>query len=200
MKKKIILVIAMCIFVVSANAQKIGIKAGVSIADASIKAVTNFNPESIVGIHAGVIVESKSLLNMLYLNSGLMYTQKGFSLDTGIESLEGDTKINYIGVPLNVGVKFGVGPLKLFAQAGPYVDFAVNGKTKLGDVSTDMDFGKDKWSRLDIGASLSAGVEVSIVQISLNYNFGLSDISNFDSTIKTDIKNGVFGISAAVLF
>ena len=203
MNKKVIVIGLMMLLLASANAQRIGGKVGISLSNAT-SSISNIEslPENVIGMHAGLIGEVK-LFSGFYLNSGILLSQKGFCADSITPSLSsGHVQVNYLEAPLNLAVKFNMGVMKLFVQAGPYLDYGFNAShifedTSLGKIKIEFDDDVYHINRIDYGAGFGAGIEVSILQIAVNYSIGLTDIS---STDEIEIKNGVFGISAAMLF
>ena len=192
------------VLVVNMEAQRIGVKGGISLSNAN--AVVSGDAkvsDNIIGMQVGIIGEAK-LFPAIHVNSGLLFTQKGFSNDvyTAQTFDPGHIQVNYLEVPLNLAVKIGIGSLKVFVQAGPYVDYGINAKHIFDDSSIEpikVSFDDDVYQvkRLDYGASIGAGVEISVLQIGANYSFGMDDISNAEDI---EITNGVFGVWAAMLF
>lgn len=203
MKKNVWVFGLMLLLTVSANAQRIGGKVGISLSNTT-PSISNIEslPENVIGMHAGLIGEVK-LFSGLYLNSGILFSQKGFCTDSITPSLSsGHVQVNYLEAPLNLALKFNMGVIKIFVQAGPYLDYGLNAthifeNTSLGKTKIEFEDEVFHINRIDYGAGFGAGIEVSILQIAINYSLGLTDIS---STDEIEIKNGVFGISAAMLF
>jgi len=190
--KKVLLAVIVAVFAISANAQvKFGVKAGVNFANMKI---TDESFDSRTGFHVGVISDI-SLLGKLAIQPGVLFSQKGTKTDGAKMNL------NYIDVPVNLMYKFGVGPIKIFVAAGPNFGYGIGGKLKIdGQDDEDVKFGSgddDTYKALDLGLNLGAGVQISSIQVGLQYTFGLSNISNAD---EGTIKNKVFGISVAYLF
>lgn len=194
MKRRLSLVVIFCTLVLAANAQGIGVKGGLSLAKSSVT-VGDYKPdmEDIIGFHAGLVGEIP-LFGHFYLNTGLLYSQKGCEGYFGDSSTTDKLALNYLEIPVNLAYKIGVGPLAIFAQAGAYADYAISGK--LSDVKIDFD--EMQLDQFDYGVNVGAGVEVSIIQVSANYSFGLNNINEL--TDEMTIKNGVFSISAALIF
>lgn len=106
-----------------------------------------------VGLHAGVIMEY-NLPRNFYLESGLVFTQKGYKHYSeeegtytiegiqGLEILEGETldtkttirakaRKNMLELPLHVGYKYTANKnLKIFASLGGYLGYGLSGKLK----------------------------------------------------------------------
>jgi len=203
MKQKLLIIGALMLLVANVEAQRIGIKGGISLSSPeAIASGVDQVKDNIIGMQAGIVGEAK-LFPAIHVNSGLLFTQKGFSNGVyGTQFAPGYVQVNYLEVPLNLVVKIGIGSLKVFAQAGPYVDYGINAKQIFDDSSMEsvkVTFNDATYQvkRLDYGASVGAGVEISVLQIGANYSFGMEDISN---AADIEITNGVFGVWVAMLF
>ena len=194
MKTKLFYAIVLLMVTQIANGQTFGIKGGVNIANMTISASgMSVSPSSITGIHLGLVADFK-LQESLYFNAGLLYSLKG-------ASAAGDKEIlNYLVIPLNVACKFPMSSKsKFFIEAGPYLGYALSGKDKSGDETTDITFGSGGMKRLDYGLGFGAGMEFGSIVASLNYELGLANLID-DSTTDTKLKNKVFQISLAYMF
>ncbi len=116
MKQKLLIIGALLLLVANVEAQRIGIKGGISLSNADVT-VLNIEraSDNIIGMQVGVVGEAK-LFPAIYVNSGLLFTQKGFSNNINVSVASGHIRINYLEVPLNLAFKVGAGPLTLFAQ------------------------------------------------------------------------------------
>ncbi|MBL0190321.1 MAG: outer membrane beta-barrel protein [Saprospiraceae bacterium] len=65
----------------------------------------------------------------LFFEPALLFTTKGYKIDNAL--IKGSGNINILELPLNLLYKFDVSSVKLFALAGPYVGFALSGKSKI---------------------------------------------------------------------
>ncbi len=95
----------------------------------------------------------------------------------------------YIQIPLHIGYRIPLTPgKKLTIQAGPYAAYGVAGKTRLaadilyGDYIDDTPmeektFGERGLQKLDYGAGAGIGLDLGETIISLNYEWGLRNIS-----------------------
>src|SRR5690606_14253847 len=82
----------------------------------------------------------------LYLKPGLYYHMLGDKLE--VANVTSTTSMHYLRVPVNLGYNFRISENAgaLFAEAGPYIGYALAGKTKVeglptGDVENDIEFG-----------------------------------------------------------
>ena len=198
MKTKLILVIVLALFVRVTDAQTFGIKGGVNIANMTISAMgMGVSQKPLIGIHVGPVMDFQLKGNLCF-NTGLLYSMKGFKVDTGGST--GSETLNYLVVPLNLAYKFPIkDKSKFFIQAGPYLGYALSGKDKADGQSTDIVFGSGGMKRFDIGVGFGAGVEFGSVVTSVNYELGLQSlIDEYDVGAKA--KNKVFQISIAYMF
>ena len=197
MKQKLIFICILSFALLNANAQRFGIKAGLSMANAKYEYTeTSISTENLIGFQAGLIGELP-ISDALYLNAGALFSQKGTKLS--LLGMEVKFPVNYVEVPLNLAYKYDLGPLKLFAQAGPYLGYGLSAKMTGSGIDETINFGTepDQMKRLDYGANFGAGIEIGPVQIGANYGLGLANISNDpDETM----KNGVLSFTVALLF
>lgn len=195
MKTKILLALVFAFCVQFLNAQTIGIKGGFNFANINVSN-NDKTPKSIVGLHLGPVADIEIQEN-LYFNTGLLYSLKGYKMEYG-EGKATD-KLNYLEIPLNIAYKFPINETyKVIAQAGPYVAYAISGKTRSGSGSRKIEFGEYGWKRLDFGIGAGAGVESGPFLASLSYQLGLRAIVINDEEVK--LKNRVFQISLAYMF
>jgi hypothetical protein len=197
MKQKLILICILSFALLNANAQRFGIKAGVALANARYEYTeTSISTSNLIGFQAGLIGEIP-ISDAIYLNSGALFSQKGTKFS--ILGMEIKFPVNYLEIPLNLAYKYDLGPLKLFAQAGPYLGVGLSAKYTSGSDEEKIDFGSetDQMKRLDYGANFGGGIEIGAVQIGVNYGLGLANISNDpDETM----KNGVLSFTVGLLF
>ncbi len=201
MKTKLFLSLVFLLLVQLVNAQTFGVKGGVNFANVTISSSgMEVSPKSIVGIHLGPVVEFE-LQESLYLNTGLLYSLKGYKVDMeDFEELDGEAKetFNILEIPINLAYKFALSETSNFAiQAGPYLGYALSGKSKWGDESEDIDFGEDGYKRMDFGIGFGPALEFGPVVASLNYQIGLANMADDD---EVKVKNKVFQISVAYMF
>ena len=183
---------------------RFGAKTGLNFSNMSAKSDLG-NADEIyktkIGFHIGVTAEVPLSAN-LYFEPALLFSTKGFKIDETLA--KGSTNLNYLELPLNLLYKFDVGSLKLFALAGPYVGFAMSGKTKadgIDDITLKIGTNKEEDSikPLDFGANFGAGVEISNITVGLQYGLGLANIAtNTDGGLS--VKNKVFGVSVGYKF
>ncbi|WP_456458534.1 porin family protein [Reichenbachiella sp.] len=202
-----------CFFYVDSNAQTLGIRAGLNMANMSEKYDDLEDKETDVnlGYHLGVTFELP-INSFLYFESGILLSNKGHKYS--IPSIAGEQKnqvsLYYLDIPASIKLKQNVGKkLKVFESIGPYVGFGVFGKIKreeadgssLEDVEIEwgeVNNGGASYSRTDFGLTFGGGLEYNSLLIGFSYDLGLSNMDPFDSWITK--KNRVLKISVGYRF
>lgn len=206
---------AVAVMAVAANAQmRFGVKAGLNFSNVSMK----LGGEKVddlkmrFGGQFGVLAQFELTENVA-LQPEVMYSTMGTkSEEFGVTTT---TKLNYLQIPINVMYKFGSGSAKPYITAGPYLGYAINGKTEfdydLGDINfkqisipvneVDIEFGDEEgqMKRLDFGIGIGAGIELKHFQFGVNYSLGLANIMGAGDS-DNSAKNRLFSVSAAFLF
>lgn len=202
MKKLLITITVFCFSIVILQAQ-FSARAGLNIGkdEFSINE-TSLATDPLYGFNAGFEGNFK-IVGPLYVNTALLYTQKG----TAFEFIyKGTMTIEYIEIPLNMKVKFDVGPINLFAQAGVYGAYSIGNKLSydeegIDDYSFDYGTDKDEIDRMDYGFDVGVGAGFSKISLLFSYEEGFGDIYNAGETILTTaITNKVFSVSATFQF
>ncbi|MFA5417468.1 MAG: outer membrane beta-barrel protein [Bacteroidales bacterium] len=195
------------------NAQvKGGFKLGVDFSklnldfDDGSSASDEFDIKRLTSPRLGFILEVP-VNDYLFVQTGVFAAAKGYVVneeDAGVKS----KTIQILGtmdIPINVGYKYKLDNLSLFAMAGPVISYNVYATTatKVGskwDNNNDLKIGTsefDFFKPLNIGVDIEAGVELSRFQFSVYYVQGLSNISSQDGG---NFKTNVFGLAAAIKF
>jgi hypothetical protein len=213
MKNLTILIAVFCLFIGTTNAQKFGLKVGANVSsfDASDPEVS---VDALTGFHIGPVLDI-DLIGPLGLNTGVLYSQKGYKAKVTFEflgetiTMEENAKLNYIDIPVNLSLGFGLSEAaKIFVQAGPNFGIGLNGKaiTKVMGMGEeeedeeDIEFGseEEQIKKLNTSIGIGAGVKISKIVLGVNYNIGLSNLSNYGDG--DEIKNNVFQGSVAFMF
>lgn len=196
MNKKLLLILSLIAFSFASKAQtRLGFKGGVNFANVTISSSGfSISPGSITSFHVGGVLESR-LSDRIVVQPNLLFSQKGYSAEvSGFSSTK--ATLNYLELPVNFLYEasdyFTIG-------GGPYLGYALSGKSVSNGVSTDVEFGDGgQMKRADFGLNLTAGYEIlDGLIISANYSFGLANISN---EANSTAKNKVIGISITKLF
>lgn len=191
------LVLMLVAFVAQAQAQlKYGVKAGLNINNiAQNYAESDFETETKarLGFHIGATVDY-NLSDILSLQSGLLLSSKGYSIDIEEEygdGAEGYERIilNYLEIPINFAYK--TGDFQIFA--GPYLAFGIGGKYKYDDGTDsgdskmkpvfgeigegDLEDDENPYSALDLGFNLGVGYQVGPMLINAGYSLGFANLN-----------------------
>jgi hypothetical protein len=189
--KKLLVASLVVLFAISANAQfKLGIKGGLNVANMK---VTGEDSKSLMGFHGGLIADLS--LGPIAVQPGVLFSQKGAKSSVSDDK----STLNYIDIPINVMYKIGLPGVKVLLLAGPTISYALNGKNTIGGTSSDIEFGsgEGQLKKTDMGLNIGAGIQVLKLQGTINYTFGLTNLSNTEGET---IKNNVFSVSVAFLF
>ena len=188
---KILLVITLVLSATYTQAQtRFGIKGGLNFSTFAVSAGSGtITPDSKTGINFGIISEIP-LATDFYLQPGLLFSTKG-SKSAG-ETLS----TNNLEIPINALYKLNAGSVKVLGFAGPYIGYAVSGKSGSDKITFSGD--NKMMNALDLGFNFGAGVEISNFQITAQYGLGLTNILANSGDLK--MKNKVFGVSVAYFF
>jgi OOP family OmpA-OmpF porin len=168
------------------------------------------------GVHFGFIADMRfSATSKLYFQPGVLFYNKGRkyadSVNNGLEMVYQARKqfINYVDIPLNLVLKFGLGKKsKFIIGAGPYVSFFYSGK-ETNEVfasggytleeNEDPPVGNEpgQYRVINFGANALAGFEFGRVFLTANYGRGLNDFyesKDYDGSFKHQVIGGTLGI------
>jgi len=169
----------------SAEARRFGIKGGMNLNS------TDFKSAAATGYEAGISWQFDLPL-WFSLQPDLLYSVVG----TNVGELQEHVGMGYVKIPVNVqwGPRFFNKNIRVFAQASPFVGYAV---------SQDMGLEWGDLNRFNYGAGLGVGVQVWCLQVIAQYNWNLGSLNNFkNTTIKDFDKSKVNGatLGVALLF
>ena len=219
MKKVTTLVLVVLLFAGVANAQlRFGFKGGLNVSSLSSTSSVIDQVKAASGYQAGVLMQLK--LGGFAIQPELLYSVRSSDMQISadepklrdyigsVASL--DYKTQNIVIPVNIQLGSEIGPLRVFALAGPYVSFqlggALNGDVKLyNTVDENLKFNKMDW-----GLGFGLGAELFGLQLSAKYDFGMIPAGKefiLNSSQNTpnlnpfnDVKNRNINISLAYLF
>ena len=194
MKKTILLgLITSCALSFSAHAQdlKLGVKAGFNVATLKTDK-TIFENSNSVGYLAGIWGRIGG--NSFHIQPEAYFTSKSATIhpesgEAGGDLISGDLKFTNIDVPILLGTKFPVGPVKMKLQAGPLISFVVDENNSYrdnvtGTVNEGLRNYKDNFSSLVIGT----GIDFSKLIVDLRYEYGLGNISRNETAGKQTLN------------
>jgi hypothetical protein len=208
--KRILMLVSSIALLVGANAQSnatsFGFKAGVNFQNLTGKDVNGDKLDNNlkVGLNLGLNAQIP-IATDFYIQPGVEFNQKG-ATDGGTK-----TNLSYIDIPVSLVYKPALGTGRLILGFGPYIGFGIGGKIKYengdetdvkfkNDVTiSDFNTGNAYFRRMDAGANLFAGYEMSNkISLQLNTQLGLAKINPNISDIpndKSSVKNTGFGFS-----
>ena len=195
-----------------ADAKRFGIKAGVNVTDLNVE-----NVESVgaLGYQAGISWQFDLPLGFA-IQPDILYHVKA----TKFDQVESQLGFGYVEVPVNIqwGLRLADRKVRIFAQASPFVGYAVAQTGDFDSVFDQMGVDKelldkvgvntdniDKWAnvnRFSYGAGLGAGVQFGFLQLTAqyNWNFGNSlEGKEFDALFNKSNFGG-YTVSLAFMF
>ena len=188
----------------------VGIRAGFNLTNMSSKYDgMKQSAKYLPGFQVGIIGAFATTENFA-IQPGVLFATQGARFDYSYEegeSMKGATNLSYIQIPINFQYIIGLEGMKLLLQAGPYIGYAVSGKSKsesTWDGKTEkfeqkIEFGSDgdKVRPFDFGIGLGVGLNFNNIQIGLGYNLGLANLTNYD---KASTKNNGFALTLTYMF
>ena len=210
--KTSIVVMLLSLLTIPVSSQvKFGIKGDVSLnnTDFSISEINEtFNIENMTSYSIGPSIEAMFLplgFADFGIEAALLYNDNRMTItpppgqDTGFNT---DVSSRYLNLPVNVKLKFGMGmlPLRLFATAGPWAGYLIDGdEFDINGVASDI-----KSKEFQAGANLGFGIELfKMIQVGLNYSVKLTDNYSIDEPNWNDPLNGnndTWSITGAIYF
>ena len=195
-------------FAQTADAGRFGVKAGVNVTSLDF----NAGLPPALGYAAGLTWQWNLPLGFA-IQPDLLYHVKASRLsDITTESFG----LGYVELPINLqwGLRFADKNVRLFAQASPFIGYAV---TQTGNVdplrtgNTVVDgalqkSGADKWTninRFSCGAGLGLGVQLWAFQLTAQYNWNFGKLANAKNVSISDFNESNFSgytISLALMF
>ena len=165
------------------------------------------------GFQIGVTGEY-ALTDVLSVQSGLLIATQGYRFkytdddeDLGYSEEKVRLNITYLQIPIHALYQMDLGDMKLVLQAGPYLGYALGGKTKYEGTyggrtekhTSDVEFGSEvgKMKRFELGLGLGAALQFDKLRAGIGYQFGLTNLSNFE---KTSQKNNGLTLSLTYMF
>ena len=225
---KNILFLLLVTFALGANAQSfnVGISGGLneSAIHATQSSGTDFS--TLTGFNAGAFVDFNR--QHLTIESGLYYTTKGYNITSDAGSSSPDildipvyatdkVVLSYLEVPLNLLYNFNLPVGKLCIGGGPYLDYAVSGRSTGANVQTTASAtpytnfssgtpafgsGDNEFKRAYSGIDAQTGIRLKN-GLSLNFKFeyALENIINLPQGANNEtFKNYGYSVSVGYAF
>ena len=194
--KKLVLSLGLLAGVASAaNAQEVrfGVKAGVSLS--SVTGDNTKEAKNLVGANAGIMADV-SFSDLISFHPELLYSQKGFKLESG--SATAQSRLSYLDLPLLLRVKAD----GLFFEAGPQVGFLVAEKDEINvpGLGSSTSTSTDGTRKVDFGYIAGIGYQLPQgLEFGIRYNGGITDV-NDPSTDGNKQRNSAFQFQVGYLF
>lgn len=171
-----------------------GVRASVGLNNPEFKTLDEtFNVENMTSYSIGPSIEAMFLplgVANFGIDAALLYNDNRMTISnlTG-EGGDRDVSNRYLNLPVNAKLKMGLGllPLRLFATAGPWAGYLIDGdKIDIQGLTDDV-----KAKEFQAGANLGIGLELlSFLQVGLNYSVKLTDNYSVDVPNWHDPLNG----------
>jgi len=163
---------------------------------------------------------SHDINSNLALQSELLYKHTGFKISEGTSiNIAGfevpvgatiKTSINYLELPILLKYKMNIGSIGGYIQAGPSLNYAMNGKIRTVansiidfNINTiDLNLAGDAYNRFGIGANIGAGLEFptsanSFISTEVRYSRDMNSQVEVP-VIKAGVRNSGFSIAIGV--
>ena len=171
--------------------KEFSIHIGFNTSDVSVDNDFNLDTEQLTGLYAGARVDLY-WSNRWSFMTGLYYDQRGYESPGFGGPVE--LRTNYLYVPVNINWHFGKNR-RWNLNFGPSFSLLLSADNNGEDV-------KDDFASTDIGFDLGIGHKIPVgnnyIQLSLNGNGGITDIS--DGNAFTDIRNSRSNFAIGFIF
>lgn len=178
----------------------IGVRVGPSFSNICGKGTDDASTR--IGLNIGAVIGFPlSDSTPLFLESGLMYAEKGYKVTKGEADLKGS--LCYLELPLvfkymyEIDDKFAIQPF-----FGGYFSYGLGGKTKdFNNKKSDDSFGHSTeflgFRRFDAGFRFGAGAQYDLFYMEIGYDLGLANVGHdsYDS-----VRNGALVVNFGVNF
>jgi len=183
---------------------KIGLTGGATFANVTAKLQgLSVSPKMRTGFTAGLFADCTLSSNFSF-QPALNFVQKGYKSND--ETMTDKVSYSYLEIPLN----FVYNNKGFFIGAGPSISSGLSGKEKFvdkedpsgsGDTKIKFGSGDDEVKRFELGANVLAGYKFAGgFMVSANYNLGLNNIQNGNTSDVGTIKNKYFAVKIGYIF
>lgn len=198
MKKFILMAAAVLMTATAASAQlRMGVKAGVNVANMSNTKIGTATTKSRVGFTAGVFGEY-ALCDRFALSADVLYSPQGFIHKLKEGKGKSVNKYDYLNVPILANYYIVDG---LAVKAGLQPGILLSAKTKIsgrdtGNGTFDI---KETAEKFDLSLPVGVSYELPVgVQLDLRYAIGMTSVNKIK--LNKNQKNGVFSLTAGYKF
>ncbi|MBI1780532.1 MAG: OmpA family protein [Sphingobacteriales bacterium] len=167
--------------------------------------------------HAGIIADIPFKPgSKVFFQPGFVFSSKGRVFDRIYDTLvdpyyrlKATSAVNYIELPLNLGLKLPLGKKVSFViSAGPYLGLFYSGKLTTETTSSSFVVtsdeekyqtgkGSDKFKTVDLGVNANAGFDFGAITLTGRYTRSLSSTytAGYDATFKHEVIGATLGIT-----
>ena len=191
MKKMIIAAVALLASTFAVQAQGVHPRLEVAgnfstniVKDASGYSVKDYRTRPGFRVAGAVEVD---LLGPLYIAPGVAFQQNGSKLG------DQTTTLNYLSVPVNLGLRLGLGGLAVSLEGGPSFSYGSTAKDVL------LDFQNGGLKRFETGVNASVAVHLSSLYFRLGSDIGLTNIYKQKAS-EASLKNASFYFGVGLRF
>ncbi len=181
-----------------ASAVAFGIKAGLNVANVTVKASgLTVSPSSLIGATGGLFVNIPVGTGGFGIQPEFLYSMMGYKLTDNTTGGNGEitANLNYLSIPFLA--KYNIDKPGFGVYIGPQLGILMSAKAKSGSVSQDI---KDEVKSTDMSAVF--GLEYNLemgVNFSARYQIGLSNIDK-NPTSGESTKNNAFTFTIGYQF
>lgn len=202
MKKLLMLVLAIGFASFGAQAQTVGVKGGLSVANLSTNDGEVNDKNSRLGFTGGLFLNAP-IGEVFALQPEILYTQKGAKYE--VIGIDVDTRSSYLEVPVLFQVTI-LDPFYFYA--GPQFSYLLDVKTTYngdGNIVIEDDEDPDNYNRTDLGGAIGVGLNFERVVLDARAAVGAIDFDK-DRTIEgvemeaKNLKNFTFLVTAGIKF
>ncbi len=238
MKRRLITLMTMGLLVTSsASAQlSFGAQAGMNLGRMNFESDNgpyyDENKSYLIGLNAGVALNYE-MSDAFSFRTGLLFSQKGVKFEdtysytigpifgvTSTTTVTTNTRLilNYIELPLALRINLALGDATLFIEGGPYLGYAISGKsigesesttvtddngTESSSTSSSSDTDNDEIGNddnehivtaFDFGVYPGAGMRFGNFEVGVSYRLGLANMATNQDNGNT-INNSVIGVN-----
>lgn len=197
-KTIILSLLSICWIQNESKGQGISVNAGMNISDMRFNLIgdgedTSYNYGTGLGLRIGGEY-TFNINDAMGVEGGLYFSQRKASRSESdeFETFDQNLTVNYIDIPVNFKYSIPLSSMKLNIKGGVLLGLALSGNDKGSFKAVDGSFDyswddkveigtDDELKRMDFGYNIGLGIEVSKINIGLNYNSSLGNIYDMTS-------------------
>jgi len=174
----------------------LGIKVGLNYASRlKLNSTSSDDLKGYSGFNIGFAYKLSIPFTGLSLQPELYYTTSGSTLED-IEGIAGFSdlgeiklKNGFIELPIHIQYGIGIGPIRVFGQVSPFVNYMIRNKVdvSLASASSSVNvndiesYFEDNTRKFNYGVGLGGGVDLGPLQVTARYKWTLGTLQDFDN-------------------